>query len=65
MITVEEFLENKKPKYKHIEHTFRFNKAAGKQVCTGCGLVMLRNKATERAVKLGCMWDSHQSTRKS
>ena len=64
MITVEEFLASKKQKYKYVEHTFD-KRAGGKPVCSGCGLMKLRNKATELAVKRGCLHDLHPSVRKS
>lgn len=65
MITIDDLFSKKKEKYKYVEHTFKFNKAAVKQVCTGCGLVMLRNEATNKAVKLGCMFHVHPSTKRS
>ena len=54
----------KKPKYKYVEHTFD-RRAAGKAMCSGCGLIRLRNKATDIAVKRGCLFDLHPSVRKS
>ena len=32
--------------------------------CAHCGLLELRNEATERAKKLGCNWSEHPSMRR-
>ena len=55
MITVDDLF--KKFKYKYIEHTWTKPKNMHKPVCSGCGLLRLRNKATDKAVKDGCLWD--------
>ncbi len=57
MVSVEEFLDTTKPKYKFIEHTWVKMVGVSKPVCSGCGLVRLRNKLTDKAVKRGCLHD--------
>lgn len=46
-----------KPKYRYIAHTFKQIKGAYKPICSGCGLMLLRNKLTQKAVKRGCLHD--------
>lgn len=55
----------KKEKYKYINHTWYFDKHAGKWVCAECGLVRLNNKATEWCVKKGCLYKDHDDYRSS
>ena len=41
--------------YRLVPHRFKPRKRFPWQVCSSCGLVRLRNKLTEKAVRLGCM----------
>lgn len=53
-------LSSKQP-YKMQGHQWVFMKGVGKQVCKHCGLVMLRNKATDWCVEKGCNASDHTS----
>lgn len=55
------FSKSEKQAYKIGGHTFVNLKGAGKQVCTGCGLVALRNKPTDCCVTKGCNYKDHSS----
>lgn len=46
-----------KETYKLIQHSWVQRKSMHKPICTNCGLLRLRNKATDIAVKRGCMYD--------
>lgn len=46
--------------YKFIGHQFVPLKGAGKQYCKSCGLVALRNKATQWCIDKGCNYDVHK-----
>lgn len=45
--------------YKFVGHSFKPLKGTGKQCCTGCGLMALRNRLTNWCVAKGCNSDSH------
>lgn len=45
--------------YKYEGHQWVAHRDIGKAVCADCGLVALRNEATERAVRWGCNWRDH------
>lgn len=47
--------------HKHVWYSHR---GVGKQVCAGCGLVLLRNKLTSIAVQYGCDRDEIPQYRK-
>lgn len=51
--------ELKKEPYKMMAHSFKFNKRIGKQVCSTCGLVALRNAFTDWSVRMGCLSSDH------
>lgn len=46
-----------KETYKLVPHSWVSKKGMHKPMCSGCGLLRLRNKATDIAVKRGCMYD--------
>ncbi|MES1987007.1 MAG: hypothetical protein V4440_03085 [Pseudomonadota bacterium] len=48
-----------KESYKLINHSFEFNKRAGKSICTNCGLLALRNEFTDWSIRVGCMASDH------
>jgi hypothetical protein len=47
--------------YQFDPHSFQTVKRISYQVCVKCGLVLLKNKATFKAVKLGCDYRVHPS----
>lgn len=47
--------------YKYEKHHFYLDKNAGKQVCADCGLVALRNAASDWCVEHGCNYKDHVS----
>lgn len=51
--------EYKRESYKHEGHSFQFMSRIGKQVCSNCGLVMLRNKFTDWSIRMGCLSELH------
>ena len=56
-----EFLEaSNKETYKMKGHSFVPLKYTGKQYCKYCGLVALRNRATDWCVDKGCNFELHQ-----
>lgn len=52
-----------KEEYTYEKHHFYADKHAGKQVCAWCGLVALRNKASDWCVDKGCHYKLHPSYR--
>ncbi|AGZ17630.1 hypothetical protein X824_gp193 [Escherichia phage 4MG] len=52
-----------KEEYTYEKHHFYADKHAGKQVCAWCGLVALRNKASDWCVDKGCNYKLHPSYR--
>ena len=46
--------KNKEEKYVYTPHHWFLDRNAGKQVCAWCGLVALRNKASDWCVEKGC-----------
>lgn len=48
-----------KDPYKFKGHSFRPMKGIGKQVCSGCGLIALNNKATDWCIDKGCNYEDH------
>lgn len=50
-----------KEDYYYERHQFYLDKHAGKQVCAWCGLVALRNPASEWCVEKGCQYKLHAS----
>lgn len=54
-----------KEKYTYEKHHFYLNKNAGKQVCSQCGLVGLRNAATDWCVEKGCNYKDHEAYEKT
>lgn len=48
-----------KQAYKYKGHSFVPLKGVGKQVCKFCGLIALKNKATEWCIEKGCNYDDH------
>lgn len=48
-----------KESYKYSGHSFRQMKGVGKQVCNNCGLIALRNKATDWCIDKGCNYEDH------
>lgn len=55
------FLDSKEQRsYKMVGHQFVPLKGAGKPYCKSCGLVALRNKATEWCIDKGCNFDVHK-----
>lgn len=50
-----------KDPYKYERHEFYQSKTCGKQVCHQCGLVGLRNKATDWCIEKGCNYKDHTS----
>lgn len=60
--------EMKKEPYKMIGHSFKFNSRIGKQVCSSCGLLNLKNRFTEWSIRMGCLSSDHpgyENARKS
>lgn len=53
--------KNPKEEYLYERHHFYLDKHAGKQVCAWCGLVALRNPASEWAIEKGCHHKLHPS----
>ena len=51
-------MSGKEP-YKFRGHSFTPRKGLGKQVCNGCGLVALRNAATNWCIDKGCNYEDH------
>lgn len=45
--------------YTYERHRFYQSKTCGKQVCENCGLVGLRNKATDWCIEKGCNYKIH------
>lgn len=58
-------VDNNIEKYEYERHHFYLDKHAGKQVCANCGLVALRNKASEWCVEKGCQYKLHASYQSS
>jgi len=58
-------VDNNIEKYEYERHHFYLDKHAGKQVCANCGLVALRNKASEWYVEKGCQYKLHSSYQSS
>lgn len=57
---VNDFLnDKKKDPYKMKGHQWSPMKGVGKNYCTCCGLLMLRNKATDWCVDKGCNYQDH------
>lgn len=54
-------IDNNQEKYEYERHHFYLDKHAGKQVCANCGLVALRNKASQWCVDQGCNYKLHAS----
>ena len=52
-------LSGKEP-YKMKGHSFAMMKYGGKQYCKSCGLVALRNKATQWCIDKGCNYSDHK-----
>lgn len=50
-----------KDEYTYERNHFYLDKHAGKQVCAWCGLVALRNPASDWAVEKGCNHKLHPS----
>lgn len=48
-----------KQPYKMKGHQFKPMNGTGKQVCNSCGLVALRNQATEWCIEKGCNFSDH------
>lgn len=55
--------KSQKEEYRYERHHFYLSKSAGKQVCFQCGLVGLRNKASEWCLEKGCQYKLHPSYR--
>lgn len=55
----QDLLNSKKEPYKMQGHQWVPMQSAGKQVCKSCGLVMLRNRATDWCVERGCNFSDH------
>ena len=53
--------KGEKETYTYEKHHFYPDKNAGKQVCAWCGLIALRNKASDWAVEKGCNYRLHTS----
>ena len=53
--------KNPKEVYTYTPHHFYPDKHAGKQVCAWCGLVALRNPATDWCIEKGCNYALHTS----
>lgn len=53
--------------YRQRGHAFTVfsRRSAWPHVCKTCGLVLLRNPLTERAVRLGCYYADHPSWRRA
>lgn len=51
---------SKKP-YKMKGHSFVPLSSVGKQYCRNCGLVALRNRATDWCIEKGCNFEDHNS----
>lgn len=47
--------------YKMVGHSWSPLKGVGKNYCTNCGLVALRNQFTDFCVDKGCNYDVHSS----
>lgn len=54
-----------KEKYKMIPHSFKLNSRIGKSVCSGCGLVALKNMFTQWSVDKGCLSELHPGYEKA
>lgn len=52
-------------KYKERGHTWYLDKNCGKQVCAFCGLIALRNQASDWCVQKGCFYKLHPSYQKT
>lgn len=57
--------KNQKEEYAYEKHHFYLDSNAGKQVCAWCGLIALRNKASEWCVEKGCNYRQHPSYQKT
>lgn len=53
--------KGQKEEYHYERHHFYLDKHAGKQVCAWCGLVALRNPASDWCVEKGCNYKLHSS----
>ena len=52
-------------KYKYKGHSFTPLKGVGKQVCKSCGLIALKNLATQWCVDKGCNYEDHPQYRQT
>lgn len=52
---------HQKQPYKMKGHSWKQLKGVGKNVCACCGLMILRNKATDWCVDKGCNYEDHNS----
>ena len=52
-------------KYFYEKHHFYLDKNAGKHVCADCGLIGLRNEATQWCIDKGCNYKLHPSYTKT
>lgn len=50
-----------KEDYTYEKHSFYLDSNCGKQVCALCGLIGLRNKATDWCIEKGCNYKLHPS----
>ena len=55
--------KNQEEKYVYTPHHWYLDRNAGKHVCAWCGLVALRNKASDWCVEKGCDYKLHPSYR--
>lgn len=52
-------MKGKQEEFTYERHHFYLDKNAGKQVCAWCGLIALRNKASDWCVEKGCNYKLH------
>ncbi|AEK81976.1 hypothetical protein NDAWWUGD_CDS0071 [Salmonella phage SeKF_80] len=52
-------------KYRMEGHRWFLDSNAGKHVCAVCGLIRLRNRATDWCVERGCLYKLHPSYKSS
>jgi hypothetical protein len=48
-----------KEPYKYEAHSWEYLKVIGRNICSNCGLVRLKNEFTEWCVKMGCNNSDH------
>lgn len=60
-----EFLNLGKESYKYKGHTFKPMKDIGKQVCSCCGLMALRNEISQWCIKKGCNYSDNPHYKKT